>query len=297
MFLKNKKTNSKIRFQQTGFRRQLQSARGYKRQGIQKVGPSYFWPKLIIGATIILVLYLIYIPNFLFVKHIQVNGASGDDQNQVTNLAQNYLKLKPLTAQGNWWFLSTSKLSDYILQHDAQITRISSIKKKFPNKIIVNTIPRVTEFSVTLPLQHFLVSNDGVVQQDITPVGTSTPVQTTGLVPVTINNASTTVSVGDKLFSHDIVSSLNLLKNPTLDHFELVNLAPISIIEHTTGGYRLLFNTKLNLTQNINQTQLILGSLTDSQKKNLYYIDMRFADKGFVCYKNTACAAPTPTNP
>ncbi len=298
-FSKNKKTDSKIRFQQTGFRKQLQSARGYKRPGMKNPVLVNIWPKVIAMVAILGLIYLIYIPNFLFIKHINVNGVGDQDKQQIIDLSNEYLKQQPFKAQGNWIFLDQDSLAKYIEEKSSQITKIESIKKKFSNTLNITVIPRTTAFNVTTPLQQLLVSNDGLVSQDITSLGTSTPAQTSGLTAITIDTASSTY-VGNKIFSDSLIEAINTLKDLThnqlklsLNYFEVQSLPSMDITEYLNDGFKVMFNRGLNLQESVNQLQLLLSNMQDSQKKTLYYIDMRFDGKGFVCYKNTACVQNT----
>ncbi len=300
MFSKNKKTDSKIRFQQTGFRQRLQSARAYKRQGLKNPGTAKLWLKLLAAVLAIGLLYLVYVPNFLTIKNIRVSGIGTDGQTQISELVNNYFKAKPLAAQSNWLFLSTKGLTQYISQRDNDITAVGTVKKKFPGTINISVTSRITAFKITTPLQQLLISNDGLVRQDITGLGTSTVPQTAGLINLTVGDASSTI-VGDKYLPDSLMSAINQLQNLTqnqlkltVDHFEIPNLQATDLSEYVTLGFKLMFETTTDVGQAVNQAQLILNSLAASQQKNLYYLDMRFGGKAYVCYQNTACVQNVP---
>ena len=96
-------------------------------------------------------------------------------------------------------------------------------------------------------------------------------------------------------------SAINQLQNLTqnqlkltVDHFEIPNLQATDLSEYVTLGFKLMFETTTDVGQAVNQAQLILNSLAASQQKNLYYLDMRFGGKAYVCYQNTACVQNVP---
>jgi hypothetical protein len=300
-FGKNKKTDSKIRFQQTGFRRQLQSARSYKREGGKNAGLGRLLVKISAGLIAAGLLYLVYAPTFLSLKNITVTGIGQSGQQQITELISNYIKSSPLKAQSNWLFLSDANLAQYIFQRDNDITAVNSVKKKFSNTLTVAVTPRITAFNVITPLQQLLVSNDGLVRQDITGLGTSTITsETAGLINLSVDSASSTI-IGQRFLPDNLISAINQLRNLTqtqlgltIDHFEVANLQATDLSEYVTLGFKMMFDTTVDLGQAVNQARLILNSLAGSQQKNLYYLDLRFGGKAYVCYQNTACVQNVP---
>src|ERR1700722_470887 len=81
MFNKNKKQKSKIRFQQHSFKNKLNEARNYKRPVrklpeknweifLHSIGFGSWWSRILAVLAVALVVYVVYIPNFLDIKNI-----------------------------------------------------------------------------------------------------------------------------------------------------------------------------------------------------------------------------------
>lgn len=309
MWKQKPKLDPKIRFQQSSFRKALQSARAYKRttkplnqEGFRallaKLGLTNLWMQIAAPVVLLAIVYLVYVPNLLFLKTIQVTGIEGSDNQQIVALTQTYTKQQPLTAQQNILFLSKSGLQNYLFSHDPTISKITSVKKKFPNKVIITVVPRTSEFFVTTPLEQLLVSNDGLVQQEL--FGSSTTSTLPNLLSITLNNASSTPS-GTHLLEDNFISTLLTIKSLTesqlhltFDHFEIDHPQSRDITEFVKEGFKIEFNASLDLQQSMDQAQLILNNMQDNQRKTLYYIDMRFEGRGFACLQNTPCVSNQP---
>ena len=305
---KNKKVDSKVRFQHTAFRNQLQSARHYKRNARKipekdwelffvSVGLGGWVRKSIAGAFALLIVYLLYVPNFLFIKTIDINGLDASSKPQVMALVQNYLTQKPLQDQKNIILLSKNNLAKFILAQSPQIIKINSIEKVFPSSLLINVEQRTTAAVLSTPDGQFLISSDGLVQQQLGQMNTST----LALLPHVTITATTTVSSGEAVFAKSIVDSfgqINTLAQSELhvspDHFELSTATSTDLTLITKEGYSFYFDVRMNVQASLDQISLVLQNTSDSQKKNLYYIDMRFPGRGFVCFNNTPCAQNIP---
>ncbi len=306
MFNKKPKLNPKIRFQKSEFRRQLQSARGYKRNRsfealkkfINGLG-HWLWMTPIVFAAAA-VIYLLYIPNFLFIKTIDINGLSPEQRQETVNIINSYLSSRPLLNQKNILLLSKKGLSEYILDHNSDVLQILQIKKSFPNAVVINAQPRIIEFLLKSPTQQILVSNDGYAQQDIPIFASSTASSTLSQFPsaTLINtNSTTTIDVGSKVFTSNIINAIIQLKSQTsaklhlsVDYFFINEFDSAYLTEHLNAGFDIKIDTSTDIGKTLDQIQLILNNAQDSQRKNLYYIDMRYQDRGFVCLKGSSCA-------
>jgi cell division septal protein FtsQ len=306
MFKKQKKLDPKVRFHLTGFRKQLQNAREYKRSSpktseskfssvLKKIGPKTILIPIAVVLGVLGLLYIIYIPNFLTVTSITINGLPPAQRTYAEEMVKNYLTAQPIKAQKNIFFLSKADLQAYLVSKDANILNIRQIKKVYFHSIIVNVTPRTNAFLLETPLQKSFISNDGNLQGEAVPLSTGTPQSLTNLITIRTTSTSTFAS-GAKIFNDQLISAVNLLHNLSdqqlklpIDHFEIDDLQGRNITVITAGGFIIKFDITNDLQKNINQLQLLLNNLEDSQRKNLYYIDMRFEGRGFVCLKNTPC--------
>src|SRR3954465_9310884 len=103
-FKNKKKVDSRIRFQHSSFKKKLQNARVYKRSQVSlphtkggaffsKVGLNSNFSKFFALLILFFLVYLIYIPNFLFIKNISVN-ANGTNESKILKDVNIFLEKK-----------------------------------------------------------------------------------------------------------------------------------------------------------------------------------------------------------
>ena len=116
----HKKPDSRVRFQHQIFKRQLSQARNYKRTRhylhesadaplMFRVIPLAVWVFLILATAAIL--YLVYLPNPLSIKQIQISGISSKQSLDVRALAAQYIARPRLLPQTNKRVLVSSRPS------------------------------------------------------------------------------------------------------------------------------------------------------------------------------------------
>lgn len=222
---KPKKLDPRIRYQHTDFTRKLDRARHYKRavkQSRESGGfDSYnFLPalglKTVLAQALAIVIaaglvYLIFVPNFLSAKTINIQGASGDDAVYVRADVQNYIGGAPFyNPRQNLLFLSKSGLSHSLLG-DSRIYKVTAIKKSFFHRSISVAVELKTQrFVVNRNNILYSVYNDGTVQDVIT----ADPAQWLGLNPGTIklkDDAPDPLSPGTKYLSDQFLGQLDRL--------------------------------------------------------------------------------------
>ncbi len=303
MFFKKPKLNPKVRFQKSDFRKQLQEARGYKRNQAQAKFFRFFrefsyllWVTPVL-LLVLAVIYFLYVPNFLFFKSIDINGLSLEDKRQALNLVNDYFKISPIKNQKNFLLLSKSGLKDYLTKNDQNILSVLEIKKIFPNTLIIEVKPRTPGFLLNTPDTQFLLSNDGIIQQSVSKAISSSTIPSLPNLTVIDVLSTTTPQMSGKVLSQDSINSINDIKTlmPSNIHiqptkFILTELNSSFITVTTNAGFLIKLNLNSNKTELLHQIELILNNMQDSQRKNLYYIDMRFQDRGFACFKGTFCA-------
>ena len=310
MFKKKKsKLDSKVRFQQNSFKKQLQNAREYKRTMRQlpesnteiffaKIGLNGWLKKLVTAAVILIIFYLLFIPNFLFITTLTVNGLDDNDTAAAQGLVHDYLEQKPLTLQKNIIFLSPYKLTQYLLSHSQKIQSVEFVHKVFPHTLIIKVQPRTAEYLVSDSADsssYLIVSKDGRLQQQVF-ANTSTPDSFKNLTKINIETFQE-FKEGDRVIESISTEKIQEIKNNFLhilqdpvDHFSLKTATSTDVTVVTQSGYKVYISTLLEIPKTIEQLSLLLQNLDPDQKKNLYYINMQFDQRAFVCLKNTACA-------
>jgi len=316
MFNKNKKkTDSKIRFQNPRFRKQLQSAREYKRSPRQlpktpsgvflaKIGLGSWISRSITGLVFLLVIYVVFIPNFFFVKQTTVNDSDASGKPGVQNLVQSFINKDIPWPQKNLLLTSKSKLKNFLLQNDKQVLSVDSITKKLPSTLIVSVTPRIDEFEVlTASSTVFSVSNDGLVTGELLPNASGTLPTLSYLIKLTdVGN----LDLGQSAFNNDKInfieslgSKLPAVVKSQVGYYEISDLVSPYLNVYMSGGLELKFDSTSDINQSLDRLNLLLSQLSPGAIKTLYYVDMRFEGRGYVCYQKTPCAnnAPIPNVP
>jgi len=121
--------NSKIRFRQKGFNRQLKTASGYKRNLPKKKSSIKLKGAIISLMATSALVYIFFIPNFLSIKHIEVKGAPEDIQNLALGRIKEYQKKNFINGQGNILLFSKAQFSKYLIRSEAQISSLKITKK------------------------------------------------------------------------------------------------------------------------------------------------------------------------
>ena len=304
MFNKNKKVDSKVRFQRPNFQKQLENARGYKRDtkkiqdgraGIffSKIGLSSWYSKAILTFILIFIIYLIYVPNIFYIKNISVNGVAATDASRISDEVSTYLSKASFLPQQNIFLLSKNKLNSYLLATDPKIFKITSVTKKFPKGLAITVELRKQSYVLQTPDNEYLLSNDGLVMEEIATTSTTS---IAGLFIVK-QPLDYPWQQSERGISSDQISAMQTLGNKIsaiakspIGSFELSSATTTDMAVNLSTGYQLKFDITQDLNQDLNYLNLLLGQLPVGNIKNLYYIDLRFKDRGYVCYKNTPCA-------
>jgi hypothetical protein len=307
MFKNKRKTDYQVRFQDPKFRQKLQQARTYKRfkktlplteTGIilSKIGLGSWLSRIGTLLGFFVLIYLVYIPNIFFIKHLTINGANPGSISAVEQITNSYLGKKTPWPQKNLILLSKSKLADYLLKNDQKILGIDSISKSFPNSLTINITPRIDKFAITASgsPEIYSVSNDGIITGILTPTASGTI--PSGLIPIRLT-ANGDLYSGKSLFNKNQISFFVLLQNKLpgivkspVDYYELGDSQNQNLTVYTKNGFKLLFDLSSDLNKTLNRLGLLFSQFSDADIKKLYYVDMRFEDRGYVCDLGTPCS-------
>lgn len=358
LFGKKKKFHASTRFQRKDFSRRVTAASGYKRsvrkrpEGelqifLAKIGLGSKLRQAGVAAVLVALVYLVYIPNFLFVRDISIEGAN-PDSSSVQNTALDFFNsYKGLWPRRNIIFLNNEDLTEYLLSHNTEVLKVNFVKKQLWNKVTVSIIPRVERFSLSTEAGNFIIYNDGVVGKKLGQDERFPP----GLAHLKIPT-NDEIRVGETYISGDIAHKID----ETFREFQSVtgkvlDFVEIPVVTHEKKVLESVVETPpseivtpspveaVNEKEELNLNQFILFVKKDAKAKDdrtnfrvlidpagaspselavtakqmfaqmapekfnaLYYIDLRFKDKVYVCLKNAVCAqtfspviiAPTP---
>lgn len=176
---KKPKIDPKIRFQNRQFNQKLQQARTFKR--IAKPIPNGRFSKFLISvglggplrqfffAFVILgALYLVYFPNFLTLKQIEVEGLPNEDRSVIEAIIRdNIAKVPFYNPQRNLFFLSKDRVSR-ILQDYPLINSIEKIDKQYKGQILkISVLPKHETFLVKSDNKLFTLYDDGFLKEEM----------------------------------------------------------------------------------------------------------------------------------
>jgi cell division septal protein FtsQ len=309
MFGDKKKTDSRVRFQNSRFKNQLKQAREYKRIGrtSPRTSAEVFLSKLGLGSWLsrfatllvfLLLIYLVFIPNIFFVKHTVINSSQSSDIPGIESLTSSFLDQKLPRPQKNLVLLSKGKLSEYLQKNDQEILKVTSVQKKFPSTLIINVEPRVDQFLIaTASSSYFSVSNDGLITSQVFP-------DASGSLPSNLTSikldSSDGLLIGHPIFTQSQIDVLNQVNsqlmdaaNSPVDYYELSSLDSQDFTTFVKSGLKIKFSFNSDITEELSRLKLLLLQYSASDQKTLYYIDMRFGDNGYVCSKGQPCTNET----
>ncbi len=309
MFKNKRKTDYQVRFQDPKFRQKLQQARTYKRfkkslplteAGVvlSKIGLGSWTSRIGTLLGFFVLIYLVFIPNLFFVKHLEISGASPGSLSDIEQITNSYLNKKTPWPQKNLLLLSKSKLADYLIKNDQKILSIDSINKNFPNSLVINISPRIDKFVVTASgsPEFYSISNDGIITGVLTPSASGT--LPSGLISVKLTGGED-LYPGKNALSKDRVNFFIQLQNrlpaiakSPVDYFELIDFQSQNLSVYTKSGFRLLFDLNSDLNKTLSRLQLLFSQYSDADIKNLSYVDMRFEGRGYICNIKAPCSVP-----
>lgn len=288
------------------FKKKLQQASGYKRSLNGKI-PTNKWEiflkyiglenkKTVLFFILFLTLwvYAIYIPNFFYIKNIEIKGVNSTKAELIKNNIHNYLQIHSAWPQQNLVLLSKSKLKKYLLG-DPEILEVNKIEKKFFNNLTITLLPREEKYLVDTGINKFTLSTDGKIISEIQ--GTSTP---ENLILLKISqNIKHEKSFEDFLTPillkkiKEISDLLPQIAKINIIFFELDPIIKQDLVAQTQNGFKINIDSTSDFKKVFNNLSLLLSQIPSDKKSLISYIDMRIQDRGYVCFKNTECSKET----
>jgi len=305
------KIDSKIRFHHQGFKKRLQEARYYKRSArtlpegkwgsfLFKIGLGSWPAKFLATCLALFTIYLIYIPNFLFVKTLRIENVEGEYKVEAEKTLNAYFNKNFFWPQKNLLLLSKVSLKNYLEKNSAKISAVKTIQKDFPSTLILNLEPRVDQYLLTAEdtRYQYIISNDGLVVASLLEAQSTSSLNK--LLKISVKRMEEPAN-GQRILDDRLISAISLISqnlqtqtNLELDSFELFGLTEPDLTVNTKNGFKILFDVKLDAKEILERLRLLLGQISEADKQRLYYLDMRIVNRGYVCYKNTACALASP---
>ncbi|HVY67771.1 MAG TPA: hypothetical protein VHA30_02670, partial [Patescibacteria group bacterium] len=196
----------------------------------------------------------------------------------------------------NLIFLSAGGLKAFLLAHDQKILSVDAVQKKFPAALKIMLTPRQDEFLLeNASSTAYSMANDGLVTGLVLPDASGT--LPSSLLPLKYDSAAglavgqTALPAGSVKFLENLKQRLPALGRSPLAYFELADLSLPDLQAVMQNGLILKFDLNADLEQTLSRLTLLLAQFSDSDLKKIYYVDMRFAERGYVCNKGQPCTS------
>ncbi|MBL8030072.1 MAG: hypothetical protein JNN11_02390 [Candidatus Doudnabacteria bacterium] len=296
--------NTKIRFKKRDFRQKLGFARNHKRQiksaSTGSAGKGNIITGLHIKTGLLLIflvgiMYLVFIPNFLFIKNIEVLGLRSGDRDEVKRQIFAYLNTRKFFPEKNILLLNTAKLSDSLTRQNINILALDSIKKDYPNSLRVVLLPRMAKFMVIDQNTAYQVSEDGILLNKDPANQVMKPFAKELVLKIQ----------PDWVVGQEIISREELLFLTTAsEEFSSLGINVSKLIAPEGGestfsvktdtGLEIKFENNSGWQKSLSNLKSLIKQVPDL--KSMAYIDLRVTERAYVCPKNASCSTQ-PQNP
>jgi hypothetical protein len=323
---RQKKLDPRVRYQHQNFTRKLQQARGYKRESqplpedwrgyiLTKLGLKTRFSQILSIIVLFGLIYLVFIPNFLSAKNTKVLGLGEEDTKRVEADVTTYLNDAPFyLAQHNLVFLSKGRLAQELLQ-DKKIFRVKEIKKSLLSRTVTVTVEmKAPHFVAKRNGQVYSIYNDGSVQEQLNLDASQWLTARPELVKIEDHNIDS-IYPDQAYLSPDLINKINLIVerfkpavNNEIDYFVIpannnLPLQPDDVVvmvkkPNNKPDYKVIFDASQNWDEAFNKLTLLFSQMPVDRYNKLIYVDLRFADRAFLCLADALCAKePEPLPP
>ncbi len=263
---------------------------------LKKIGLGNVWLQILLLSLICFTIYICYIPNFLYIKTVNVQGVNEQNKAILASSANNYFSKKSLLPKKNYIFFNEIAIINF-LRNENPTLEIEFVKKKWPKSVIIGARHRNISYFALENNKVNIFSEDGMIVDSIN-LQPDTPASSTFEHLTELSGYDPKVAIGEYSVPPNFQ---NILKNvPTAitqgtglgtKRLEL-NLEQEEYTAITTTGYKILSHTSLPMENLQAKLSLILADYSEAQEKGLAYIDIRFKDRAFICFQDQPCAKP-----
>ncbi len=337
---KKQKLDPKVRFQHRQFTQKLDKARNFKRtpralpetkfdEVLSKIYLGNRWSQIAAGLGILGILYLVYAPNFISVKAINVEGIPQSEQKLVEASVRDAISKTPFyNPQNNLVFLSTDLVKSAAMKVSG-IYDIKSVKKDFQTKEIrIAAIPKTERFLVSDDSKVYSVFNDGSFDE-VTGMSVQqwNELANPQIIKLKIHgNHNGELAIGSPFLQDSLRDSLEVtnksisgITGSSLDYIllgqagdESISLSEANVVQSEsealqtpisspelrvvmkkgidkTKTFTIIFDARADLHSAVDRLNLLLSQMPPDRYVNLGYIDMRIENRGYVCLINSKC--------
>lgn len=231
---KPSKIDPRVRFRNKQFNQRLKTARTYKRpirppaesayeNFLVSIGLGSKWKRYLLVVVLAGLIYLVYFPNFLSIKKIEILGTDDNGTQIIEKQVEQYFQsTKIWNPQKNLVLLSKSELQQE-LKGLANVDSVISIKKSFKSQTLtISVLSKYSKFLVSVNDSHQVLDiyNDGTYKSVSGVQGTDwLKTKNENMLKVLVENGSVSnqdlhpgtrfFSVGLQQYLANIVMALN----------------------------------------------------------------------------------------
>ena len=294
--------------------------------GLEKVGMASLLAQLFFAAAIIIAAYLLYVPNPLFVRAVRVEGLNSEYRPMAEKAVKDYQSRQPwYVPQNNILFVNADKLARAIAEGVPSISKIESSNKLFRSKsVVVSVVQKYERYIAVRPDGELILHNDGTIKGQLPGKIPELPLTSGALVTVKINDTAS-VKDGEPYFSREFVELLEQAADlfpaqtgQNLAYFEVKlpdktlgsnekfaeswkQSGIVEVVNKKPGSgksnppqLRIILEPGLDIPSAAERLKLLLDQTAADRYRSLYYVDLRLANRAYLCLVNAPCAAANP---
>ncbi len=176
MLFKKNKTKSKVRFEQKEFTSKVRQARNFKRKSnpvsntpyatfMKRLGLSTWWSQALAFLGLLGLIYILYVPNLLSIKSVEVIGANLSEKTLLETEAKKVIDTNPFWyPKNNLLFLQPKKIIQQI-STNPNVYQVNSIIREWKTgKITVSVTLKYEKYLVLANSKVYDVYNDGTLK-------------------------------------------------------------------------------------------------------------------------------------
>lgn len=290
--------DKRIKYRDLRFKKELEKARQYKRLArhlpetkfeilLSRLCLGSWQSKLLLILVFCGLVYLVFIPNFLFIKSYEVQGERLAHEAEHRQVINGFLTQSRVWPQKNLLLLSSSALKKK-LATESWIISVDSIQKIWPNRFVVKVNERREFALVETPGARYIFSNDGKKLETLD--SSSTPPSSLLILktPASLKPEQEIPSASLELIKI-LQNKIPEICQATVSFYIFYPDINPDLEAVAAAGYKLIFDTSLDNKETFENLSVLLGKLSPEEKNRLAYIDLRIKNKAYICLKGTSC--------
>ncbi|MDO8663281.1 MAG: FtsQ-type POTRA domain-containing protein [Candidatus Wildermuthbacteria bacterium] len=240
-----------------------------------------FWRIFIIAMFLGEVLYSVYFLEPFQIKNIEISGNEKIKTASIEGIIQNQINKTVMFFQTKSIFLiAPLKIEKIVLTDFPQIATVS-LKRKFPNTLVVDIIERKPAAIFCQTDNCFNLDKEGIVFEP--------NLARAGLVKIMNLVSGPDIKLGEEVVGKDLLNKILEIGDKVENDIKIL-LDKISVVSDDrlnvgiSDGWEIYFDPQKDLSWQFTKLKAVLDKeIPQEKRKNLEYIDLRFGN--FAPYK------------